>query len=135
MYVVVAVGVAETVLPVAEDKVATGDQVQEEPPEAVSVLVPPSQKSLDVAEIDNVAAGKTETFTDAVSSHPFISVPVTVKIVFAEIVADVEFNMALETAVAGCQAQVNPPGPPDDDKVNGEPGHTDICEAEAEIVK
>ena len=104
MYVVVAVGVAVTVLPDAEDKVAAGDHVQEEPPDAVSVLVPPSQKSDDVDETNNVAAARTETETDEVAEHPFKSVPTTVKVVFAEIVADGEFKVALETAVAGCQA-------------------------------
>ena len=99
-----AVGVAVTVLPVAEDKVAAGDQVYEEPPETVSVLVPPSQKSDDVDVTNNVAAARTETKTVDVAEHPFTSVPVTVNVVLEEIVADGEFKVALETAVAGCQS-------------------------------
>ena len=134
MYVVEAVGLAVTVLPVAEDKVAAGDQVQEDPPETVSVLVPPSQKSDDVDETNNVAAARTETETDEVAEHPFTSVPTTVNEVFAEIVAVGEFKVALETAVAGCQSQVKP-DPPVDDKVKGAPGQTDVCDADAVIVK
>ena len=125
MYVVEAVGLAVTVLPVAEDKVAAGDQVQEEPPETVSVLVPPSQISDDVDETNNVAAARTETETDDVAEHPFTSVPVTVNVVLEEIAADGEFNEGLSKAVAGCQAQVNP-DPPEDDNVNGDPGHTEV---------
>ena len=75
-----------------------------DPPEAVRFVVPPSQNSEEVDEIDKEAAARTETETEAVAEHPFTSVPVTVKFVLAEIVADVEFNVALETAVAGCQA-------------------------------
>ena len=100
---VVAVGVAVTVLPVAEDKVAAGDQVYEEPPETVSVLVPPSQKSDDVDVIDTVAAARADTETDDVAEHPFTSVPVTVNVVLEEIVAVGEFIEGLSRAVAGCQ--------------------------------
>ena len=88
---VVAVGVAITALPVAEDKVEAGDHVYEEPPEAESVVVPPSQKSDEVDDTDKEAAARTLTDTDALASHPFTSVPVTVNKVFAEIVADGEF--------------------------------------------
>ena len=100
---VVAVGVAVTVFPVAEDKVAAGDQVYEAPPETVSVLVPPSQKSDDVDVIDNVAAARADTETDDVAEHPFKSVPVTVNVVLEEIVAVGEFIKGLSRAVAGCQ--------------------------------
>jgi len=89
------------------------------------VLVPPSQKSDDVDETDNVAAARADTKTDEVAEHPFTSVPTTVNVVFAEIVADVEFKVALETAVAGCQAYVKL-APPVDDKVKGDPGQTDV---------
>jgi hypothetical protein len=96
VYVVVVVGLAETIVPVVGDNPVEGDHMYEDPPVAVSDVDCPIQRKGAVGFIDMVGFGLTVTVTDALLVHPIPSVPVTVYIVvevgfavtFAPVVGD-----------------------------------------------
>ena len=70
-------GLANTLVPVVEDKPVDGLQLYEFAPVAVNVVVPPVHIKALAAEAVTIGFCSTVTVTVVVLTHPLASVPVT----------------------------------------------------------